>query len=210
MCAPRPRPHRTVADGRSARRHRLHRAVQLRLRQASTAASSSCASRTPTARARRRRPRRRSCDALRWVGPDVGRGPGRRRPVRPVPPARARRRSTASTPRMLLERGAAYRCFCTAGAARAAARAQQRPRSCSLGYDGHCRELAPAEARGARGRRRAARRPPGDARATGAIDVRRSRCAARSRSRTRRSTTRCCSSRTACRPTTWPTSSTIT
>ena len=46
--------------------------------------------------------------------PDVGRGPRRRRPVRPVPPERAQRDLPRARRRCCSTSGEAYRCFCTA------------------------------------------------------------------------------------------------
>ena len=51
--------------------------------------------------------------SLRWLGLELGRGARRRRPLRPLPAVASAPRSTASTRPILLERGAAYRCFCT-------------------------------------------------------------------------------------------------
>ena len=45
-------------------------------------------------------------DTLREVRPDLGRGPRRRRPGGPLHPDRAPGRCTASTPQLLVEKGA--------------------------------------------------------------------------------------------------------
>jgi glutamyl-tRNA synthetase len=83
-------------------------------------------------------------DALRWVGlswdegPDVGGpyGPYRQSERGPI---------YAEHAALLVERGKAYRCFCTAerlAEVRARQQAEKRP---VIGYDRHCRRLDPAE-----------------------------------------------------------------
>ncbi|HEX5059250.1 MAG TPA: glutamate--tRNA ligase, partial [Kofleriaceae bacterium] len=84
-------------------------------------------------------------DALRWVGlswdegPDVG---------GPYGPYRQSERSELYLTHvgMLLESGAAYRCFCTAERLEKV-RVQQQAEKATLGYDRHCRNLDPDEAR---------------------------------------------------------------
>jgi glutamyl-tRNA synthetase len=83
-------------------------------------------------------------DALHWLGlqwdegPDVG---------GPSGPYRQSERTEIyrEHARELIERGAAYRCFCTRERLEAL-RAEQREAKAQLGYDGHCRVLDPAEA----------------------------------------------------------------
>ena len=80
-------------------------------------------------------------DALRWVGltwdegPDVG---------GPFGPYRQSERSEiyAGHTSMLLERGEAYRCFCTEDRL-SRVRIQQQAEKRTLGYDRHCRDLDP-------------------------------------------------------------------
>ena len=150
-------------------------------------------------------------DALRWVGLTWDEGPDVGGPVRAVPPDRARRASTASTRGILLERGHGLPLLLHRGAARRAARRSSRREKATLGYDRHCRDARPAEAR------RAAPPPASRTssgwrcRSTGKIDVRRP--AARRRSRSTTPADRrpgAAQVATASRPTTWPTSSTIT
>ncbi len=148
-------------------------------------------------------------EALRWLGLRWDEGPDVGGPARALPPERARRRSTASTPSELVARGAAYPCFCTRERLDAL-REEQKARKANFGYDGHCRALA-ARTRPAR------RRAAGEPHVVRLRDAARGRdassatcCAARSASTTRRSTTRSCSRATASRPTTSPTSSTTT
>jgi glutamyl-tRNA synthetase len=84
-------------------------------------------------------------DALRWVGLDWDEGPDVGGPFGPY---RQSERSAiyAEHAAILLERGKAYRCFCTAERL-AEVRAQQLAEKRSvLGYDRHCRRLDPAEA----------------------------------------------------------------
>jgi glutamyl-tRNA synthetase len=92
-------------------------------------------------------------DALRWVGltwdegPDVG---------GPYGPYRQSERAAFYRDHagMLLDSGAAYRCFCTEDRL-AKLRVQQQAAKQTLGYDRHCRDLDPAE-----GRNRAAQGEP--------------------------------------------------
>jgi glutamyl-tRNA synthetase len=82
-------------------------------------------------------------DALHWVGltwdegPDVG---------GPFAPYRQSERGAiyAAHIQMLIDRGQAYRCFCTEDRL-AKVRIQQQAEKRTLGYDRHCRELDPAE-----------------------------------------------------------------
>jgi len=84
-------------------------------------------------------------DALRWTGlswdegPDVG---------GPFGPYRQSERSELYREHagQLLERGQAYRCFCTEDRL-AKLRVQQQAEKRNPGYDGHCRGLDPAESR---------------------------------------------------------------
>jgi glutamyl-tRNA synthetase len=92
-------------------------------------------------------------DALHWVGltwdegPDVG---GPHAPYRQSERGEHYRNHT----QILLDRGEAYRCFCTEDRL-AKVRVQQQAEKRTLGYDRHCRELDPGEA----GRRAAAGEP---------------------------------------------------
>ena len=82
--------------------------------------------------------------ALGWLGltwdegPDIG---------GPFGPYRQSERTAIYTEHagLLIERGRAYRCFCTAERL-AEVRAQQLAAKKTPGYDGHCRALAPADA----------------------------------------------------------------
>jgi glutamyl-tRNA synthetase len=83
-------------------------------------------------------------DSLRWLGiewdegPDVG---------GPHGPYRQSERSSIYTDHAerLVASGAAYACFCTRDRL-AELRAEQKRAKAPLGYDGHCRTIAPAEA----------------------------------------------------------------
>lgn len=83
--------------------------------------------------------------ALRWLGlgwdegPDVGgpHGPYRQSERLPL----YKRQVQA-----LLDKGAAYRCFCTRERLDALREQQRAAKAAHFGYDGHCRELDPAEA----------------------------------------------------------------
>jgi len=83
-------------------------------------------------------------DALHWLGlawdegPDVGGPCG---PYRQSERTEIYREHAA----VLVERGAAYRCFCTRERLDRL-RAEQREAKVQLGYDGHCRALDPGEA----------------------------------------------------------------
>lgn len=84
-------------------------------------------------------------DSLRWLGipwdegPDVG---------GPHGPYRQSERTAIYREHcdLLLEKGHAYRCFCTADRL-AELRKQQEAEKANLGYDGHCAALAPEEVR---------------------------------------------------------------
>jgi len=92
-------------------------------------------------------------DALRWIGlswdegPDVG---GPYAPYRQSERAQIYRDHAG----LLLERGEAYRCFCTADRLDKL-RVQQQAEKLTLGYDRHCRDLDPKD-----GARRAAAGEP--------------------------------------------------
>jgi glutamyl-tRNA synthetase len=83
--------------------------------------------------------------ALRWVGlswdegPDIGGAYG---PYRQSERADIYREHAE----ILLEKGAAYRCFCTAERI-AALREEQKKAKATLGYDGRCRTIAPEESK---------------------------------------------------------------
>jgi glutamyl-tRNA synthetase len=93
-------------------------------------------------------------DALRWLGlawdegPDVG---------GPCGPYRQSERSAIyrEHAQLLLAKGAAYPCFCTAERLTALREEQKAAKAAVMGYDGLCRRLEPAEA----ARRRAAGEP---------------------------------------------------
>jgi glutamyl-tRNA synthetase len=78
--------------------------------------------------------------ALRWVGltwdegPDVG---GPHGPYRQSERADIYRREVQA----LIDRGTAYRCFCTAERLEGLRREQQAQKAAFLGYDGHCRKV---------------------------------------------------------------------
>jgi glutamyl-tRNA synthetase len=84
-------------------------------------------------------------DALRWVGltwdegPDIG---------GPFGPYRQSERGAiyAEHAAILIARGKAYRCFCTAERLAELRVRQQAEKRATLGYDRHCRDLAPDEA----------------------------------------------------------------
>ncbi len=82
-------------------------------------------------------------DALHWTGltwdegPDVG---GPHAPYRQSERGEIYARHAAE----LIERGGAYRCFCTAERLEAL-RAEQKAKKQNFGYDGLCRQLSPAE-----------------------------------------------------------------
>jgi glutamyl-tRNA synthetase len=90
-------------------------------------------------------------DALRWLGLDWDEGPDVGGPHGPYRQSErpAIYREHAET---LLERGAAYACFCTPERLAALREEQKARKAAVLGYDGLCRRLDPAEAK----RRRAA------------------------------------------------------
>ncbi len=93
-------------------------------------------------------------DALSWLGlrwdegPDVG---GPHGPYRQS----ERQEIYREHVEMLVERGAAYPCFCTKERLDALREEQKRTKAAHLGYDGHCRSIPPEEA----ARRRAAGEP---------------------------------------------------
>ena len=102
-------------------------------------------------------------EALRWLGLQWDEGPDVRRAARALPPERAQRHLPRARGRAARGAGAAYRCFCTRERLDAlreqqkAAEAELRLRRAAAGRS------TPAEARGARERRRGARDPPDDA-----------------------------------------------
>ena len=129
-------------DGRSARRHRLRRALQLRL---------GAEARRPVRPAHRghrpaAQPSCQRADDLRRAAlarPELGRGSGRRRPARPLPPERA----LGDLPRARRSAGRARRAPTPASARRSGwrrcARSRRRSKAAALGYDRslprHCR-----------------------------------------------------------------------
>jgi glutamyl-tRNA synthetase len=84
-------------------------------------------------------------DALRWLGLTWDEGPDIGGPHGPYRQSE-RRAIYAEHAAMLLERGAAYHCFCTAERLEQL-RIQQRQRNVASGYDGRCRLLTPDEVR---------------------------------------------------------------
>jgi len=83
-------------------------------------------------------------ESLRWLGIDWDEGPDNGGPHAPYTQSQRLDLYQAAA-RKLIERGRAYRCFCTAerlDQLRAAQAAAKQP----PGYDGHCRTLAPDEA----------------------------------------------------------------
>src|SRR5215470_4080967 len=120
-------------------------------------------------------------EALHWVGLTWDEGPDVGGPHAPYRQSE-RGDIYRAHAQILLDRREVYRCFCTEDRL-AKLRIQQQAEKRTPGYDRHCRDLDPADA---------------------------TRRAARSPATPRRSTIRSCSSPTACRPITWPTSSTTT
>ena len=140
-------------------------------------------------------PSRQRADDLRrpaLAGPRLGRGAGRGRAVRPLPPERALGDLPRARGGAACGAGAAYPCFCTAERLDALRDEQKARKAAVLGYDGRCRRAAPR------------RRPRGGARPGEAHVVRLAMpeddvdgrsptcCAARSASSARRWTTRSC------------------
>ena len=91
-------------------------------------------------------------DALRWTGLSWDEGPDVGGPHAPYRQSE-RRQHYLDHAGILLEREAAYRCFCTEDRL-AKLRVQQQAAKQTTGYDRHCRELDPAESK-----RRAASEP---------------------------------------------------
>ncbi|MCA9675143.1 MAG: glutamate--tRNA ligase [Kofleriaceae bacterium] len=83
-------------------------------------------------------------DALRWVGLDWDEGPDVGGPFGPYRQSE-RRAIYAEHVAILLQRGAAYRCFCTAERLTEVRAAQQAAKASVLGYDRHCRGLDAAD-----------------------------------------------------------------
>lgn len=83
-------------------------------------------------------------ETLRWIGLDWDEGPDIGGPHAPY---RQSERSDLyrSHADQLIEKGAAYRCFCTAERLTEVRERQKAEKSSFLGYDGHCRELASDE-----------------------------------------------------------------
>src|ERR1041385_7009593 len=81
--------------------------------------------------------------ALRWVGLSWDEGPDIGGPFGPY--RQSERADIYQEPaQILVERGKAYRCFCTAERL-AALREEQKKAKATLGYDGHCRPIPPEE-----------------------------------------------------------------
>lgn len=87
----------------------------------------------------------RMMDALRWLGLDWDEGPDRGGPYGPYRQSQ-RLELYARYATQLVERGYAYYCFCSPERL-AGLRSEQMRNKQSLGYDGHCRNLDPAEVR---------------------------------------------------------------
>ena len=82
--------------------------------------------------------------ALRWLGLDWDEGPdvgGPHAPYRQSERTEIYRTHTDT----LIEKGAAYRCFCTAERLAEVRQKQKEEKSSFFGYDGHCRDVAPDE-----------------------------------------------------------------
>ncbi|MBW2734214.1 MAG: glutamate--tRNA ligase [Deltaproteobacteria bacterium] len=83
--------------------------------------------------------------ALRWLGLDWDEGPDKGGPHGPY---RQSERGTIyrEHAEMLIERGHAYRCFCTPERLAELRGEQQKAKASKMGYDGKCRSLSPEEA----------------------------------------------------------------
>ncbi len=79
---------------------------------------------------------------LRWLGLTWDEGPDVGGPYGPYRQSE-RREIHARHAQLLLEKGRAYRCFCTAERLEQVRDAQKKAKSAFLGYDRHCRELDP-------------------------------------------------------------------
>jgi glutamyl-tRNA synthetase len=84
-------------------------------------------------------------DALRWVGLSWDEGPDVGGPYAPYRQSE-RGQHYRDAAGQLLDKGEAYRCFCTEDRL-AKLRLQQQAEKATLGYDRHCRNLDPAEAK---------------------------------------------------------------
>jgi len=84
-------------------------------------------------------------DALRWVGLSWDEGPDVGGPYAPYRQSE-RGHHYRDAAGVLLDKGEAYRCFCTEDRL-AKLRLQQQAEKTTLGYDRHCRSIDPAEAR---------------------------------------------------------------
>ncbi len=93
-------------------------------------------------------------EALSWLGLQWDEGPDVGGPHGPYRQSE-RQEIYREHVELLIERGAAYPCFCTKERLEALREEQKRSKAAHLGYDGHCRSLAPGEA----ARRRAAGEP---------------------------------------------------
>ncbi|MFH0946392.1 MAG: glutamate--tRNA ligase [Planctomycetota bacterium] len=83
-------------------------------------------------------------ESLRWLGLDWDEGPDVGGPHAPY---RQSERSEIYSRHAneLIGKGAAYRCFCTPERLAELRETQKRDKLSTLGYDGHCREVSPAE-----------------------------------------------------------------
>lgn len=85
-------------------------------------------------------------EALRWLGLEWDEGPdkgGKYGPYRQSERLEGYTRAAAD----LLDRGAAYRCFCSSERVEEVRKQQRADKSPYVGYDGRCRDLDPGEAR---------------------------------------------------------------
>lgn len=81
---------------------------------------------------------------LRWLGIDWDEGPEKGGAFGPYFQMQRLDRYRAAAER-LLQSGHAYRCYCSSERIEAVREAQKAQKSAFLGYDGHCRELRPAQ-----------------------------------------------------------------
>ena len=141
---------RALADGLAPPGERAHRAVQLARGAQGRRDASSCASRTPTPRASRRGARRRSSRTC--AGSDLTGTRGRTSAGRTVPTASpsAPRATRRPRERLLGDRAAPIRCFCSDEALAKRARGAAAPPACRRA----------TRARAARSPRRSPRRAP--------------------------------------------------
>ena len=85
-------------------------------------------------------------DALRWLSIEWDEGPDVGGPCGPYRQSE-RREIYVEHAEMLLANGAAYRCFCTPERLAGIRKKQMEAKAATIGYDRHCRDLAPDEAK---------------------------------------------------------------